>query len=300
MLTFIIKFFNYIFGKTKYKSKISSLEKDLSILKCLLDYELIKNKYEELFKIIALKSPLMINLIRCGSMNDGGYVIADNLDSTNQVLSFGVGSNFDFESDLAKKGKVIYMFDGTLKNTPKNTLNVNFINKNVYGSSFIESEKLKPNRNDNYLHINDIFSKNLIRDAAGKLVALNLDSDILLKMDIEGAEYDAITSLEKFYFDSFSQIVIEFHDIYRNLFQGENKLIKSIAILNKTHELISIHGNNFGAYLTFNGNDYPDVIETTWLRKDLANFENSENHFNSKLAAPNNPGAREIVFHWSI
>jgi hypothetical protein len=85
-------------------------------------------------------------------------------------------------------------------------------------------------------------------------------------MDIEGCEYDWILSLNENKLNKFKQIVMELHGINDDsLGISYNKKIECLKFLSKTHYIIHIHGNNHAGLK----NEIPDVIEVTFLRKNL-------------------------------
>ena len=78
------------------------------------------------------------NKIRIGSLNDGGYVIADGLEY-DLLLSCGISDDITFEDYFTNKYNVnCYAYDGTINNLPHyNNNKINFIKKNI---SKIESD----------------------------------------------------------------------------------------------------------------------------------------------------------------
>ena len=141
--------------------------------------------------------------------------------------------------------------------------------------------------------VSDIFSSHLQSSAKEFF-----KSEILFFIDIEGSEYDLIMNLERSNLEVCQQITIEFHDIFKQITQNNTVIFDALIKLRETHELISVHGNNYGASFQVNGMDYPDVLETTWLRKDLTTFVKGKNNFNPILNKPNNPLARELALEW--
>jgi hypothetical protein len=86
-------------------------------------------------------------------------------------------------------------------------------------------------------------------------------SSTYLKLDIEGNEY----AIFEYLLDicrSFTGICIEFHEVELN-FIFFKKIIETIR---KSHNLIFINANN---YSNINNLDIPDVLEISFVRKDL-------------------------------
>ncbi len=186
------------------------------------------------------------NKIRLGENGDGGYVIA-NLINPNYdcYISAGVSDEESFSRDFIKKYKMTrynsYAFDGTIQKYPYNyTKDITFIKKNI-----------GPESNDKIANLDYLIENN---------------NDIFLKMDIEGGEYPWLLNLTLEKLEKFKQIVIEFHGVNNNSWgtNYEDKLICFNKLAN-THYLVHIHGNNNSS----STNKIPDVIELTYLRKDL-------------------------------
>ncbi len=185
------------------------------------------------------------NKVRLGVNADGGYVIA-NVPGYDCYVSAGVKDEESFSGDLIKKFKMnkfnSYAFDGTIVDYPyQYTKDITFIKKNIHS--------------------------NLTQNTANLSHFITNFNNIFLKMDIEGCEYEWLMSLTENDLKKFKQIVIEFHGINDNTLgtSYENK-IKCFRNLSNTHYIIHAHGNNHGGTSSEN---IPDVIEITYLRKDV-------------------------------
>lgn len=195
------------------------------------------------------------NKIRIGSLNDGGYVIADGLEY-DLLLSCGISDDITFEDYFTNKYNVnCYAYDGTINNLPHyNNNKINFIKKNI---SKIESD----------------ITTNL-------LDIINLNNNIFLKMDIETNEFQWLELLKNEHLNKFKQIVIEFHfpftyeeELFKKLSypMDINNKINCLDKLSKTHYLIHLHPNNCCGTTIYNNITVPNVFECTYIRKDLCN-----------------------------
>jgi hypothetical protein len=198
--------------------------------------------------------------IRYGNTNDGGYVCA-LLDNYDVYISIGVGEDESFSRDVLDMYNIdSYAFDGSISTLPQNMPNkIKFIEK--YINTFSDD------MNDN---LEWLFSKY---------------NNIFMKMDIEGAEYKYILSLDENKLLKIKQLVFELHAINDNnhygsgnectLFtdmSGDESYAMKLNFFKKmatTHYLVHVHANNGGGYTIINNNYIPNVIEVAYIRKDL-------------------------------
>ena len=93
---------------------------------------------------------------------------------------------------------------------------------------------------------------------------------MILQMDIEGGEYEVLVYEDTETLESFSVLVIEFHN-FEKLF--EKQFLKMVSsIFNKLYKNFKIchaHPNNCGSIASLDGIDVPRVMEVTFLRNDL-------------------------------
>ena len=93
-----------------------------------------------------------------------------------------------------------------------------------------------------------------------------LDKKIFLKIDIEGAEYDAMKEAGFFTnMDNVIQFVAEFHYL-KDHFQVMADIFKK---LQPTHSLIHLHGNNNGGVFNYEGKNIPEVLEVVFLHNSF-------------------------------
>jgi len=107
------------------------------------------------------------------------------------------------------------------------------------------------------------------RDSASEITLTGLlelagggDHDVLLKMDVDGAEYElvpGILSNER----RINCLVVEFHRLDRNATTFDD----AIAQLLRHFRIVHIHGNNYAGYDA--QNDFPDTVEITFVNAAL-------------------------------
>jgi hypothetical protein len=182
------------------------------------------------------KSPF--KKIRLGKDYDGGYIIAEIPDiKYTTLLAGGVADDITFEEDFMNKypESKTFAFDGTIDNLPNKNNNIIFVKKNIGYEN-----------NEQTTNLHDI---------------ININDNILVKMDIEGGEIPWIKSLNDVQMNKFEQIVMEFH------FPFSEQEIDVFDKINKNHYLIHFHGNNCCGVRNHNGVIIPNVFECTYLPK---------------------------------
>jgi hypothetical protein len=216
------------------------------------------------------------NLGRVGRSEDGGYVVDTSvLKKFDNLISFGLGSDWSFELDFIKKkiNAKVHVYDHTTdifiyikplikcfkrfityrkkyKDLSERFLQlinyVSFINlKNVlfFREKITYPIKIKKKESD----IEKAFSR------------ISPQINLILKIDIEGSEYEIIDEIIK-YSERIEMLILEFH----SLDEKEESFTSSIKKLQNKFDIIHVHGNNHCAK-SLSG--LPIAIEVTLLSK---------------------------------
>jgi hypothetical protein len=91
------------------------------------------------------------------------------------------------------------------------------------------------------------------------------ECNMILKIDIEGAEWDVLRDLDKSVLSQFDQIVLEFHNLTSP--SNKEKMEEAVQTINQTHSIIHIHPNNCGTYKMIGNKVLPELIEATYVLK---------------------------------
>jgi hypothetical protein len=215
-----------------------------------------------------------VPLVRLGSPNDGGYVIPDLLPDFEYAFSAGVADNSDFEYDLAESGIPVNMIDFSVQ-MPARTHELFQFSKVALapitqGSSFISLEDWVSSSGVSF-------------------------SNMLLKMDIEGAEWRVLYETPDETLARFEVVIVEFHwfESVKDLWAFG--VIESVLTrLLKFFDLIHVHGNNHARNLEIFGVLLPEVAELTFLRKKTGIASAGAPPKTPGLDKPNNRHAPEI------
>jgi hypothetical protein len=195
------------------------------------------------------------NLKRYGGNYDGGYILKEDLVlNSKYVYSYGVGpdeSFVTFDRDLASKNKDIYLYDASVSHPWWGEQKFHF------KSEYVNSKNITQHIIENG-HTNE--------------------TNMILKMDIEGHEFETLLNCHESLFSHYNQIGIEIHDVLNSHGEPEclinsddenlrwqNK-INLFTRLNKYYKLVHIHGNNNSLVVQ---DGIADVLELTYIRNDF-------------------------------
>jgi len=223
-----------------------------------------KEVEQRIKKAFITKTPKDKEFTRIGNSNDGGYVIVNDFSYNDYLISMGVANDVSFEEELCLTFSGMDLYD----------YSINFLPKPVKNSRFFQ-EKIS----DNSHHIFDRVPK---------------DKDLILKIDIESGEWDFFDSLSSDQINRFRQIIIEIHWAIKTQHINYPTLpIWIIEKINKTHQVVAVHPNNYGGTVIVGETFVPQVMELTFLRKSDYTFTNEQNSANHLFKA-NNPYSLEI------
>jgi len=223
-----------------------------------------------------LKPEKEYDLVRLGSINDGGYLVDINsIKKSKALVSFGLGFNWSFEESFTKINPVIvHCYDYYIKpsHIKKHSLKslLNFFNLKNYSINFFKSNIsrlfLYKNYKSFFCGFKQHFRKSL--GIGPNLISLtdallNTNSDkIFLKIDIEGSEYRVLYDILENQ-SKLTGLVIEFHNLDLHL----NEVINFIK--NFKLKLVHIHGQNPGGKNFLDKKGDPTLIELTFAENPI-------------------------------
>lgn len=200
--------------------------------------------YEKLHTILKVYSADENEMVRVGKDYDGGYVMVLPLSENKIAYSFGIANDVSWDSAMADYGYDIYMYDHTIARLPYEKSQFHWKKNGIAGKSEGELKSL-----------DDLLKENGHASEHG----------MVLKMDVEGAEWGFLNSISIETLDRFDQIVFELHGL-NNLSNYEN-ILTGIEKICTTHYCVHIHGNNSGNVSYCGKYVTPDTLEITMLRK---------------------------------
>lgn len=209
-----------------------------------------------------------INLIRIGPKSDGGYLIPDDLDGILACFSPGVDIESRFELEIAEKGIDIFMADYSVEKPQIEHPKFHFIKK--------------------YIGADDMRDFITMGSWIGQSFPETENSDLLLQMDIEGYEYEAIASISRSVLNRFRIIVIELHHLDRISDRFYFNQLKSFfEKLLANHSIVHLHPNNYNKPRNIYGISVPPLMEFTFFRNDRFSSSDYFSKFPHPLDKPN-------------
>lgn len=192
-------------------------------------------------KDLLIRTTIQKNKAWYGTSYGGFYICPDKLTESSVVYSFGIGKDISFDLDIIGKHKCfVFGFDPTpksvewmaLQSVPEEfhfypygiaatTGRVDFflpLNNEYISASFVKNSTVNE---DQKVTVPVKSFKDILKDLQHQKVDV-------LKMDIEGAEYEVLPDILNSDCD-ISQILVEFH--HRLVSEGANKTRESVSLL---------------------------------------------------------------------
>lgn len=221
------------------------------------------NKAKRVLKVLKnqdlfIKRQLLLEYDLLGNYAASFAVLKDSLNKDSIVYSFGVGTDISFDLELIKKYNLnVYAFDPTPKSIEwirVNNSSPEHLTFHAWGISDRDKiEKFYPPVNDSHVsfsidniqHSDKEYIEGQVYQLETIMKKLEHSKVDLLKMDIEGKEYDVLENILESEIN-ISQIVVEFH--HRFFENGEYKTRNIIKKLSQSNYKIF--------YISENGEEY--------------------------------------------
>ena len=207
---------------------------------------------DQISEIVRLFKPQHtgLDLVRIGGDGDGGYLVPDDFKGIKYCFSPGVSTIANFEDQLAQDyGIKSFLADASVDKPPLD-------------NEFFDFQKkfLGTQDDDSHIKLSSWMDKKLPK---------SFNDDLLLQMDIEGAEFDVLIESSIETLRKFRIMVIEFHSMHMIFGACSSQLLKPLMEkLSSDFVVAHIHPNNCCGIASFKGIEVPPVFEVTFLRKD--------------------------------
>ncbi|WP_298818097.1 FkbM family methyltransferase [Chloroflexus sp.] len=190
-----------------------------------------------------------VPFIRLGPPGDGGYLVPDDLAGIVACFSPGVGPVSEFERACAERGMQVFMADASVDGPA--TQHPAFHFRKLFVGAYSDGR---------FITLADWVTQSLAGDET---------SDLLLQMDIEGAEYEVLLATPVALLNRFRIIVLELHHLdqlwNKWFFHTASRALEKVL---QTHACVHIHPNNRRAVRRIGDIVIPQTMEFTFLRRD--------------------------------
>ena len=200
----------------------------------------------------------------------------DDFAGISKALSLGIGFDVAWDLAIAERSIPVLQFDHSIETVPISHKLCKFARQRIVAG---------PASNASEISIPDILREHKIGSA----------EDLLLKIDIEGAEWEIFFTIDDRILGQFRQIIGEFHAFYRiGQTAWRRRMLRAFEKLTKTHCVVHVHANNYGKLVHIGDVTLPEVLEITFVRRKDYHIRESNEQFPTELDRPCNPGAPEI------
>jgi hypothetical protein len=249
-----------------------SLNRVLSYVKCRWNQR-VKLAHEDRASLIELLAQLTpqqaqgVRKIRVGAVHDGGYVMLDDFQGVEVALSLGIGPDVSWDYALAERGIPVWQFDHTIDKLPKEHPLFRFEQKRIVSQSS---------------SIHDLTLAALLQQLAGK--------QFILKMDIEGEEWEVLAQLPPGLLGNCRQMVVEFHEFLSVKNPAwRDRARQALVLLAKDFGVVHVHGNNLSKHIIFDDFSLPDSLEVTFANRRFYKLGATAETFPGPWDKKNNP-----------
>jgi hypothetical protein len=210
-----------------------------------------------------------LELQRVGGALDGAYVMAP-IGAVEGALSIGVGHDVTWDQAIAARGIPVHMFDPTVAGLPEPVPGGVFHRIGIGPTTGLHDG----------MELRQL-------DALVTLAGMTTSRELLLKVDVEGAEWASLCTTD---FAPFQQVLLEMHDLSRlKDAAAATEVLRTVRSLAATHLPVHVHANNEGAFNRYDGRWFPDVIEVSYVRRDLLESVRPATSLVVGLDRPSNP-----------
>ena len=207
-----------------------------------------------IYHLISPKEVLNKNRILLGNKRDGSYVLFDDFLNIKFAYSFGIDRYIQFDKALADRGIDVYMYDHTIKSLPFEHPKFHWKRIGLCGKKPLNST-LKS-------------LDNLIADN-GHINEYNM----ILKIDIEFMEWEALIDLKDGILNHFKYIVIEFHFQDEKIKNNQHIYYNVLKKIYLTHQAFYVRCNGKTLdKVNFGKNRICPFLEVSYIIREGNNF----------------------------
>jgi hypothetical protein len=215
-------------------------------------------------------------LIRAGSISDGGYLVPNDFGGISKLISGGCDAEWSFEKFFLDSHNIESIIVDRIEKKPENlSPRVEFIDAWIG-----EGEK------ERFISLTSLL-ENLPRSSA---------PDLILQLDIEGAEFSELLRISQNDLKRFRIIVVEFHGLERVINREYFKSVISPVFekMLRDFDLVHSHANNCCGAFSLHEVTIPRVIELTFHNISRRSSILKKRQIPHELDMPNDSTKRDV------
>ena len=250
-----------------FNDKDNDISKKLNLLKVMTNNNILKYKGMEkcllnnpdneycIYHLISPKQVIGKNRILIGDKKDGCYILLDDFTNIKIAYSFGISNMIQFDKNLADRSIDVYMYDHTINSLPYNNSRFHWQKIGIAG---------KNQKNPLLKNLEELILEN----------GHSLEKNMILKIDVEHWEWNALENISDNILKQFKYIVIEFH------FSKPKKEAKLyyyvLNLLHKHHQVFYLRCHKRYKIVTFGNNRICKNLEASYIIKEENEFIKDE------------------------
>ncbi len=205
-------------------------------------------------------------LIRVGGSGDGGYLLPDAMDGLVACFSPGVDDTMTFDLEIMNRGVPCFLADASVDGLAQD-----------HALATFDKVFLGPKTEGIFISLDDWVAR-----------YAPTQGDLILQMDIEGAEYTTLPATSDETLKRFRIIVLELHNLEKVFSNASlTKYQTFIDAILKHFTVVHTHGNNNTSKISAGGITVPSALEITLLRNDFVKNPTLQTQLPHPLDEPN-------------
>jgi hypothetical protein len=228
----------------------------------------------DLLSYLTPRRAVKFDKIRLGRDGDGGYVLLDDFSCVSAALSFGIETDCSWDTAIAERGIDVHQYDHTVDGPPTDNVRFRFFKRKITSAPSDQSETLG--------------------SALAKLPPPDA-GHVILKIDIEGSEWDVLDTATPEELARFSQIIGEFHELTSAADPAwRDRARRVLAKLRSAFDVVHVHGNNWSPLDIVANVAIPASVELTFANRAIYQCDETGEVFPTALDQPNWRGRPDI------
>lgn len=252
--------------------ELHRMEPEAEIINIIDHYDGMEERLGKIRDLCRVRKAEGHQMTRIGARHDGGYVMIDDFKEKDTAYSIGIASEISWDMDMAHRGMQVYCFDHTIQKLPAENKNLHFFKLGLCGRTNLSQG----------LHTLDT------------MLALNHHEEksrMILKIDIEGAEWDFLQRVPCETLSRFSQITMELHHLTDA--DSHESILSGLEKINRTHQPVWVHANSAGGVFESGDLQMPELLEVTFANRNEYTLIPSDYDCPTELDFPNT-GEKDI------